>query len=327
LTALYFAFAAVLLTVVHAAAVSLLKPEVSVSPMRGAAIWMLVLVLRAVVVVSVALFVMTYGLSGTLSGWLPAWCVHTTLPVDQVHFGLSGHLTGEIARLVPMAMLIASLALTAYGVWRAGRGISNWLRSHAVGEGPAGSVIVSDPEMLIAAAGFRQPVVVVSQEALIELDDDELAAGLQHEWGHVRRRHRSVTFLAALLVGLSRPLPGGKQAFSRLRFFLERDADEYAVDRTGDPHSLARAICKVASVRASTWNPAIAGLGGSGIAARLHLLIDRQQPAERGGWLMSGATLTIAVTVFFVMVTFATLPLFESGVGLPHLALAHPTCA
>ncbi len=297
------------------------------SPMTGVAIWMSVLTLRAVVVVSSALFLMAYGLNGSLSGWLPSWCLHMTVPVDQVHLGLSGHLAGEIARMVPMAILIASVVLTAYGVWKAGRGISEWLRSHAVGEGPAGSVIVSDPEMLIAAAGFRQPVVIVSPETLIELDDDELAAGLQHEWGHVRRRHRSLTFLAALLLGLSRPLPGGERAFSRLRFFLERDADEYAVNRTGDPHSLARAICKVASVRSSTWNPAIADLGGSGVAARLHMLVNRQQPAGRGGWLASGASLTIALMFILVMVTFATLPLFESGIGLPHLAMGSPICA
>jgi len=327
LTALHFAIAAVSLTVVHTVAISLLKPESSVNPMNGVVIWMSVLTLRTVVVVSAALFVMAYGLNENVSGWLPSWCVHMTLPVEQIHLGLSGHLVGEIARLIPVTLLTASFALTARGVWKAGRRISSWLRSNTVGEGPAGTVIVSDPEMLIAAAGFRRPVVVVSQEALIELDDDELAAGLQHEWGHVHRRHRTVTFFAAVLAGLSRPLPGGERAFSSLRFYLERDADEYAVGRTGDPHSLARAICKVASVRAITRNPAIACLDGSAVEARLHMLIEREKPAGRSMWLTSGATLSIAAILVFMMVGLVMLPLFETGLGLPHLALADPACA
>ena len=41
-------------------------------------------------------------------------------------------------------------------------------------------------------------------------------------------------------------MPGTKDALQRLQFCLERDADEYAVDRTRNPIALASAICKAA---------------------------------------------------------------------------------
>jgi hypothetical protein len=48
------------------------------------------------------------------------------------------------------------------------------------------------------------------------------------------------------IVVLGRPVPGTRAALRGLLLSLDRDADEFAVARTGDPLALASAICKVA---------------------------------------------------------------------------------
>ena len=57
---------------------------------------------------------------------------------------------------------------------------------------------VADGELLVAAAGLRRPRVLVSAGALLALDDDELEASLEHERGHIARRHRYVLVVSEL---------------------------------------------------------------------------------------------------------------------------------
>jgi len=61
--------------------------------------------------------------------------------------------------------------------------------------------------VLVAAAGLRKPRVVVSAGALLNLDDEELAASLDHEHGHIVRRHRYVLVAAELCRALARLFP------------------------------------------------------------------------------------------------------------------------
>lgn len=326
MTALHIVVAAGLLAVSQLVIATLLDPGRAVRPLAGIVMWMSILTLRAVFMITSALLLMAFGISGSLPSWLPAWCIHLTSPLDQSHLGLSDHAAGEIAKLLPVALVLGSFLLAGYGIWKAGREVRKWIGVNAVGEGPTGSLIVNDPEMLIAAAGVRRPVVVVSPGALMELDESELAASLQHEWGHVRRRHRIVTLSAELLLSLSRPLPGGSSALANLRYFLERDADEYAVGKTGDPASLVRAICKVANATFSPRGPAVASLGGAGVPARLRMLVDRQRPSRRSDWLALGATFAVATLVVAVVATNTVIPLLENGFSIPHVALARPTC-
>ena len=79
---------------------------------------------------------------------------------------------------------------------------------------------MSGREVIVAAAGIRAPRVVVSAGALTTLDDAELEAGLQHEWGHVLRRHRFLSLLGQGCRAVSRFLPGGERALASLQLHL-----------------------------------------------------------------------------------------------------------
>jgi Zn-dependent protease with chaperone function len=66
----------------------------------------------------------------------------------------------------------------------------------ALDRGPRNSLILGGPEVMFAVAGMAHPRVLVSAGALTALDDNELAAGLDHEQAHIAHRHRFVMLLA-----------------------------------------------------------------------------------------------------------------------------------
>lgn len=116
---------------------------------------------------------------------------------------------------------------------------------------PLGSVIVGGSSVVVAAAGISRPRVVVSAGALTAFDDAELAASVDHEHGHIARRHRFAVVFGELCRAVGRLVPGARRAIEELEFHLESDADEYAIARLHDPLDLASAICKAAGTGAS----------------------------------------------------------------------------
>lgn len=249
-------------------------PRSAVRPSAGIAMWITVLGLRAAVcataVSASALYLPSTAPFQAASGW----CVHAVVPFFARHFGLSGHALGDAASFVPAAVLLILAISAALGALKALRAAALWLGQNTVGSGPSKSVIVGDAEVIVATAGIRNPKVIVSAGALLDLDDAELEAGLFHEWGHVRRGHRVLTLASVACLAASRLLPGGRRASEELQFHLERDADEYAVSRTGDRLALASAICKTAAGGAMTHTPlAVASLTGANTAERLKLLL------------------------------------------------------
>ena len=242
------------------------------NPVVAIVIWGAALVLRALtMLLVVAALVITLPQTDLFSA-VTHWCWHTVLPVLTTHLGLDGHRVGDAAIVIPAAVLAASLAWVAVGVTRATRSVSRMLRRAVVGTGPDDSLILEGAEVILAAAGIARPRVVVSAGALMTLDDEELAAGLAHERGHIEHRHRFILLGAELCRGLARFLPGTRQAMRELVFHLERDADQWAIARRHDPLALASAICKAATSRA-TSGLAFASLGGgTGVSARLREL-------------------------------------------------------
>jgi beta-lactamase regulating signal transducer with metallopeptidase domain len=119
--------------------------------------------------------------------------------------------------------------------------------------------------------------VIVSAGALTQLDDEELAAGLEHERGHIARRHRYILVGAELCRAVAWLIPGSRRAVDQLAFHLERDADRWALRRRHDRLALASAICKAATTRTAA-SPAFAPLGGSGVAERLDQLTGVAEP-------------------------------------------------
>jgi beta-lactamase regulating signal transducer with metallopeptidase domain len=169
--------------------------------------------------------------------------------------------------------LAVSLVSVCVGLWRATRMVSAWVRRTSIGPGPQESVIVGEHDIVVAAAGLRRPRVIVSAGALTCFDDEELAASLAHERGHIARHHRFALLTAEVSRSLARLLPGTRRAVDELIFHLERDADRWALERKYDRIALASAICKAAQPPRGAGSVLLT-LSGGGVTRRVRQLLD-----------------------------------------------------
>lgn len=228
----------------------------SAPPAVAALLWSSALVLRALTSVFAAIFLVLFFPATQLFDAVTHWCWHTVVPGFTAHLGVSGHNVGDAATLAPVFGLVASSLWVCFGVARGAQSLRRFVRRAGLGSGPGGSVIVGGPDVFVGAAGMTRPRVVVSAGALTILDDEELAAGLAHEHGHIARHHRYVLLAAELCRAIGRPLPGTRTAARELAFHLERDADRWAIARRHDRLALASAICKAALSRSIRPTPA-----------------------------------------------------------------------
>jgi hypothetical protein len=235
---------------------------------------MLALLLRALIVVGVATFAFArLAHSGPVEAVLN-WCWHVVLPDIPHRLGFAEHPVAHAVVAVPLFAMAAALLMHACS------GLHSWLQlrrrlSGASSLGPQGAALLPDDEVVVAVTRFGRGRVVVSDRALQVMDEGELAAGMAHEFAHLRRCHRPFLLLASLLATIARPLPGTARAHRELCFQLERDADAWAVNRLHDPLSLASAICKVAGAIEPSGTASLAGSGA--VTRRLAELL-----AERG---------------------------------------------
>jgi Zn-dependent protease with chaperone function len=238
-------------------------------PPLAAAVWLCALGLRAVgsllAAVALELFVPITGAYEPLSG--------------VCALGVSGHALGDAALALPTLALAGSLIVSLLGLWKADRAVRRLIAASVVGAGPEGSLVVADGELLVAAAGLVRPRVLVSAGALLALDDDELAASLEHERGHIARGHRYVMVIGELARSLARFVPGTRAAAGELLFQLERDADRYALARRHDSAALASAICK-AALHQPPQGITLA-LGGAGAVTRRVRQLLENAPLRR----------------------------------------------
>lgn len=285
-------------------------------PVTGIVLSMSALVLRATLVVLGATAVALYAPGTELFHVLTHWCVHAVVPFLAAHLGFSGHRVADAAAALP-GLILALSAMSAFrGVLGGTRSVRRWLQRGALGPGPEASVIVGGEDVLVAAAGVRGAKVVVSTGALAMLDENELAASLAHEHGHISRHHPYVALAGTLAFGLARLLPGSAAAHRRLHFFIERDADEFAVARTQNPLALASAICKVADRHpASASSPELARLSGCGAPARLRLLLDRSAARPRSGIDLAARALAVLLAGLVLAVGLLTPTLARAGVA------------
>lgn len=278
------------------------------APLGAAAVWLMQLFVRALISVYGALLIISGVPQVATYAHALHWCWHGALPFLATHLRFTGHDVANVAALLPTIALTVSLLSGAYGVWRATRTVRRMMSSLAVGPGPQESVVLREPQILMAVAGLRKPTIVVSAAALVALDDEELAAGLAHERGHIAHRHRFIMLAGEIFATIARFLPGTRHAQQELLFHLERDADRYALAREHCPASLASAICKAAESAFGRATPVLS-LGGSGVVRRLTVLLD--EPART----RSTTTLAAVSTASLVVLSACLL------VGLP--AQAH----
>ncbi|MGC0419543.1 M56 family metallopeptidase [Embleya sp. AB8] len=210
-----------------------LLPLDRVRPVGAAAVWGLALAARAVVAVGVVLTaVICLPDTPRFARWVRELPHQLITGVGDTELALAG--------LVLLAFAAIGQRLRACL-----RGARTPLHPLPL-TGPGGSIVVGDREVLLAAVGWRHRAIVVSAGALAALDDEELAAGLAHEQGHISRAHhwwQAGAELGRLLAGW---LPGTARAADELAFQLERAADVWAIEHEHDPVVLAGAVCKAA---------------------------------------------------------------------------------
>lgn len=109
------------------------------------------------------------------------------------------------------------------------------------------------PKMVVTAnrfaraftMGFRNPVIVLSQGLVSNLDDDELETVLAHELGHIARNDSLSNWIIVFLRDI--------MFFTPLIFFIFRDyasekekaTDDFAIKLTEKPMAFAQALIKV----------------------------------------------------------------------------------
>ncbi|MFB4315066.1 M56 family metallopeptidase [Actinomadura sp. 21ATH] len=137
-------------------------------------------------------------------------------------------------------------------------------------------VLDSDEPLALAVPG-RGGGVLVSRGLMRALDRDQLRVVFQHEASHLRHRHHRYLALGALAAGT---VPVLRRLNARLRFTLERWADEDAAEAVGDRALVARTIAQVALAAAPSARSAAAAprppfpaFSGSGVVQRVEALL------------------------------------------------------
>lgn len=158
--------------------------------------------------------------------------------------------------------------------------------------------VLDAPGRVAFASGLLRPRIYVGRSVLTDLDPDELAAVLEHEAEHVRRRHPLKCWLVDLLCAATW-WPGLRAVKTQYRAQREAAADAVAVARVGDATPLLRAI--------QLTDPVPAGLASCGIATRTDAALQRirlegkslsgRQVARFAG----GLTLVVALLLFAVV--------------------------
>lgn len=147
------------------------------------------------------------------------------------------------------------------------------------------------------ALGIGRPEICVPPRALSHLEPEQQEGMLAHELAHLVRRDPFWLTFSRLLASVLFFQPLNWVACRRLRELSERLCDEWAVERTGRPLSLARCLAEVAgwSVRPLPV-PSMADRP-SNLAQRIrHLLDDSRSPQRRVRpvWIGAGMLVLLA---------------------------------
>jgi len=244
-----------------------------VHPATAIVLWLSSLALRALAGALAVIYLLFFLPRTPVFTSATHWCLDVALPLAGGELHVEGHRLADLALYLPGTALAVSLLFMCYRTACNAREARRLIAREVLGHGPGETLIISGPEVLFAVAGLIRPRIVVSAGALISLDDEELDAGLDHERGHIVRRHRFVLLLAIAFAALGRATPGTHRAVRELAFQLERDADRWALQQRNDRLALASVICKAATAETSAA-PALASLGSTGVRERLNQLLS-----------------------------------------------------
>jgi hypothetical protein len=175
-----------------------------------------------------------------------------------------------VGALIGIGSLIAALV----GTIRATRVLLHHRRLRCTDTSPV--EIIDTDEIYAYTLPGPAGTIAISSGLRDALDSSEFDVVMAHEQAHARHRHDRYKLLALLTTAF---IPPTQSVTARLDYYLERWADEEALDHTGDDRRLAaRTIAKVA-LSAASPSPAL-GIADHGVAARATaLLAPMEQPA------------------------------------------------
>ncbi len=157
---------------------------------------------------------------------------------------------------------------------------------------------------LCFVSGFLRPDVYVSRGVWDALDDEERAAMLAHELGHVT--HRDVARRLAVDVLLLFGAPFGSRLLVAWESATERLCDARAVAATGDGDSVASALVKVCRLRIR------AGYGSASFAAtpdtlseRVNAVLASEPTGDRAALLMLAFMVSVVLALGLIAAMMA----------------------
>ncbi|MCP4203176.1 MAG: M56 family metallopeptidase, partial [bacterium] len=132
------------------------------------------------------------------------------------------------------------------------------------------------------ALGLRRWEVCLPSKVTEEFSAEEQETVLAHELAHLVRYDALWLLAVRMLAGSFFFQPLNFVAVSRLGALSELRCDDWAVERTGRPVTLAKCLTRVASWRSNRWGafpvPAMASSSRSQFGARVRRLVARSYP-------------------------------------------------
>jgi beta-lactamase regulating signal transducer with metallopeptidase domain len=144
------------------------------------------------------------------------------------------------------------------------------------------STAIDDP----VTVGVFYPAIVLPSKLLPDLGEQELAAVLAHEYGHICRRDFAVHILCQLI---SLPVawhPGIGYLMSKISQTRELACDDYAAARLGKRRAYANTLLHLASLCLRVPRGNAAGLGifdGDNLETRIMMLTEKTFSLSRAG--------------------------------------------
>jgi len=150
--------------------------------------------------------------------------------------------------------------------------------------------------------GWFAPVVLVPASAFTGLSQCQLKAVLAHELAHIRRHDPVINAIQSVVETLLFFHPAVWWLTARVRHEREHCCDDLAIENTGDPQTLARALVCLEAIRAKRSFPTNLALAANGepLMQRIQRILGQNTNRPRAGWrtatglLLAGA-LSLAV--------------------------------
>ena len=198
--------------------------------------------------------------------------------------------------------------------------LETWLSLRARGRRAA--LGVSDSVRAAAVLGLTSPSIVVAPSVLDALNDSELDQIVVHEWAHVQRRDDLARLVQRVIVALAGLHPAIWWIDRQLNLERETACDDWAVNATGSPKSLAVCLTKLAALPGRPADAALlpAALLSSELTTRVVRLLDRRRNTSTTRTI--GAPMVIAPVIGALALVVASVELVVTHPDVPVTPLA-----